>query len=83
MDVIGFLCVSIGSSTVQVAGAHVLVQRLVSIVKMVTVLEECSTEEQHSVIRFLWAKGLNAEDIHKEMFPVYIGKCLSSEAVHN
>jgi hypothetical protein len=32
---------------------------------------------------FLWAKGLNAKDIHKEMFPVYCGKCLSRKAVNN
>jgi hypothetical protein len=50
---------------------------LVSVVKMVTVLEECPTEEQRSVVRFLWAKGLNSKDIHKEMFPAYGGKCLS------
>jgi hypothetical protein len=31
----------------------------------------------------LWAKGLNAKDIHKEMFPVYGEKCLSCKAVHN
>jgi hypothetical protein len=31
----------------------------------------------------LWAKGLNAKDIHKEMFPVYGGKCLSRKADHN
>jgi hypothetical protein len=30
----------------------------------------------------LWAKGLNAKDIDKEMFPVYGGKCLSRKAVH-
>jgi hypothetical protein len=49
-----------------------------------TVLEECNTEEQCSFMRFfLWAKGLNAKDIHKEMFPVYGGKCLSCKAVHN
>jgi hypothetical protein len=37
-----------------------------------TVLEECSTGELLSVMRFLlWAKGLNKKDIHKEMFPVY------------
>jgi hypothetical protein len=29
----------------------------------------------------LWAKGLNAKDIHEEMFPVY-GKCLSRKVVH-
>jgi hypothetical protein len=30
----------------------------------------------------LWAKGLNVKDIHKEMYPVYGGKCLSGKAVH-
>jgi hypothetical protein len=50
---------------------------------MTTVLEEYSTEEQRSVMRFLWAKGLNENDIHKEMFPVYDGKCLSRKAFHN
>jgi hypothetical protein len=43
---------------------------------MATVLEECTTQEQHSVVRFLWTKGLNAKDINKKMFPVYGGKCL-------
>jgi hypothetical protein len=42
---------------------------------MVTVLEEYATEEQHSVMRFFFwgggAKGLNAKDIHKEMFAVH------------
>jgi hypothetical protein len=69
--------------TVQVADAHAPVQRLVSVVKMETVLEECATDEQRSVVRFLWAKELNAKDIHKEMFPVYDGKCLSCKAIHN
>jgi hypothetical protein len=46
--------------TVQVADAHAHVQRIVSVVKMATVLEECTTEEPCSVVRFLWAKGLNA-----------------------
>jgi hypothetical protein len=31
---------------------------------MVTAFEEYSTEEQLSAVRFLWAKGLNAKDIH-------------------
>jgi hypothetical protein len=52
---------------------HAHVQGLVSIVKMATVLEECTIEEHYSVVHFLWAKGLNAKDIHKEMFPVYVG----------
>jgi hypothetical protein len=41
---------------------------------MATVLDECTTEERRSVVRFLWAKGLNAEDIHKEMSPVHGGE---------
>jgi hypothetical protein len=56
---------------------------LVSVVKMMTVLEEYTTKEQSSVVRLLSAKGLNAKDIHKDMFPVYGGKCLSPKAVHN
>jgi hypothetical protein len=50
---------------------------------MATMLEEYITEEQRSVLRFLWAKGLNAKDIHKEMFLVFGGKCLSRKAVQN
>jgi hypothetical protein len=39
MDVIGCICVSLGSSTVQVADIHAHVHRLVSVFKMATVLE--------------------------------------------
>jgi hypothetical protein len=46
-------------------------------------LEGYTTEEQRSVMRFLWAKGSNEKDIHEEIFPVYGGKCLSRKAVHN
>jgi hypothetical protein len=45
-------------------------------------LEAYTTEEQRSIVRFLWAKGLNAKDIHKEMFPVYGGKCLSRKVAN-
>jgi hypothetical protein len=40
---------------------------------MATMLEELNIKEQRFVVRFffLWAKGLNAKDIYKEMFPVY------------
>jgi hypothetical protein len=50
---------------------------------MATVLEECITEEQSSVVRFLWARRQNAKGIHKEMFTVYGGNCLSCIVVHN
>jgi hypothetical protein len=49
------------------------IQRLVSVVKLSTVLEKCTTEKQRSVVRLLWGKGLVAKDIHKEMFPVTVG----------
>jgi hypothetical protein len=32
---------------------------------------------------FFRAKGLNAKDIHEEMFPVYGRKCLLRKAFHN
>jgi hypothetical protein len=70
--------------TVYVADAHAHIQWLVSVVKMATVLEGCTTEEQNSVVRsFLCAKGLNENHIHKEILPVYSGRCLSRRAVHN
>jgi hypothetical protein len=50
---------------------------------MATVFEECITEEQRSDVPFLWTKGITAKDIHKEIFSVYGGKCLSPKAVHN
>jgi hypothetical protein len=50
---------------------------------MATVPEEYSTDEQRSVVHFLWAKWLNTMDIHKQMLPVYGGNCLSRKAVHN
>jgi hypothetical protein len=43
-----------------------------------------TTKEQPSVVRFLlWTEGLDAKDIHKEIFHVYGGKSLSRKAVHN
>jgi hypothetical protein len=34
---------------------------------MATVLEGCTTEVQHSDVRFLWGKGLNAKVIYKQI----------------
>jgi hypothetical protein len=49
---------------------------------MPTVPEEYTTEEHRSLVLFLWAKGLNAQDIHKEMFLVYGGKRLLLKVVY-
>jgi hypothetical protein len=48
---------------------------------MATVLEDCATERQRSVVRFLWTERLNAKNIFKEIFSVYVRKCLSPKGV--
>jgi hypothetical protein len=50
---------------------------------MATVFEDCTAQELCFAVRFLLAMGLNAEDVYKEMFPVYGEKCLSLKAIHN
>jgi hypothetical protein len=52
------LCVVLGSSTVffhdnLLADVQPLVHRLVSVVKMATMLQECTTIEQSSIVHFL------------------------------
>jgi len=51
--------------------------------KMAAPLSTCTTIEQRGVVRFLWAKKMEAKDIHKEMVPMYGEHCLSRHAVHN
>jgi hypothetical protein len=62
---------------------HSHVQRLVSLVKMVAVLEECTTKEQCSVVRFFGQKDSMQRIFIKKCFPVYGGNCLSCKVVHN
>jgi hypothetical protein len=79
MNVIGFLCVSLGSSTVHL---HDSIGS-----RRACTCSEAGISSQNGdrawgvyyrcVVRFLWAKGLKSKDIHKEMFTVYGGKCLS------
>jgi hypothetical protein len=52
---------------------HEHVQRLVSVVEMATVLEECSTEEQRYLVCFLWVKG--------SMQSIFIKKCFLFTAI--
>jgi hypothetical protein len=49
---------------------------------MATVFEGVLPKIRILLCVFLWAKGLNAKDIHKEMFPIYRRKCLSLKAFH-
>jgi hypothetical protein len=48
---------------------------------MAAPLNTCTAIEQRGVVRFFWAKGMAAEDIHKEMLPMYGEHCLSRQAV--
>jgi hypothetical protein len=48
---------------------------------MATEVEDCTSEEQGSLLRFLCTKGLMVKDIHKEMIPIYDGKRLSRNVV--
>jgi hypothetical protein len=52
---------------------HAHVQKMVSVAKMVTVLEEFITEGQRSVVRFLWAKGFNERILIKKSFMCMVG----------
>jgi hypothetical protein len=91
MDVVSPLRVSLDSSTAQLhdslgsrnACTIFRIQRLISVVKIATVLEICTAEEQRYVVLFFWAKGLNAKNIHKECFSIYGGKCLSRKSAHS
>jgi hypothetical protein len=38
---------------------------------MAAPLNTCTTIEQRGVVRFLWAKNMEAKDIHKEMLPIW------------
>jgi hypothetical protein len=78
MDVIGFPCVSLGSSKVQLhdsIGSRCIYafQRLVSVVKMATVLEEYITEEQHSVVRFCGQKFSMQRTVINKCFRFMVG----------
>jgi hypothetical protein len=39
---------------------------------MAAPLNTCTTiEEQRGIVHFLWAKNMDAKDIHKEMLPLW------------
>jgi hypothetical protein len=79
MAVIGFICVSLGSSTVQLHDS--LGSRCTYAPSEAGFSSQnggrasCVLLKISILLCLLWAKGPNAKDIHKEMFPVYGGKC--------
>jgi hypothetical protein len=78
MDVMCFVCVSLGSSTVQVHDSlgsrrACACSEASFCSQMATVLEQCTTEERSSVVRFLLAEGLNARIFIKKCFLFTVG----------
>jgi hypothetical protein len=60
--------------TVRVADAHAHVQRLVSAVKIAILLEEYSTDEQRSVVRFYGQKDSMQRIVTKKCFLFTVGR---------
>jgi hypothetical protein len=58
------------------------VQRLVSVVKMAIVIQEYHTEEQRSVGRPLWEKGLNTNIFIKKCFLFTVGSVCGVKRFH-
>jgi hypothetical protein len=81
MDVVGFACVSLGSSTVQLHDslgrrrAYACSDAGFSSRNGGLVLRNILLKNSVLLRVFLSAKGLNAKDIHKEVFPVHGGNC--------
>jgi hypothetical protein len=51
---------------------------------MATVLEEYTTEDQCSLVRFIFVgKSIRCKGYSKRIFSVYGGKCFSRKAVYN
>jgi hypothetical protein len=75
MDIKGFLCVSLGSSTGN--------RRACACSEAGFSSQRDDYKTHSSAVRFLWANGLSAKDIHTEIFTVYGRKCLSRKAVHS
>jgi hypothetical protein len=79
MDIIGFLYASLSSSTVQLHGS------LGSRCSCACAEAGFSSQNGDRAwgVYYQRAAFFNVKDSHKEMFPVYGGKCLSCKMVHN
>src|SRR5215475_6024049 len=49
---------------------------------MAAPLNKCTTIEQRGVVRFLWAKDMEAKDIHKEMLPIWAKNMDAPKDIH-
>jgi hypothetical protein len=79
MDVIGFVCVSLDSSTVPI---HYILGRRHACACLEAGFSSKNGDRAWGVY-YRRAAFCCAKDVHKENFHVYDGKCLSRKAVHN
>jgi hypothetical protein len=49
---------------------------------MAAPLENCTREDQRSVIRFLWPEGVKPREIHRRMIHQYGGSCMNEKKVY-
>ena len=45
-------------------------------------LQDCTIEEQHGVVRFLWAEGVKSVEIHHQMLAQYGQNTMSQRKVY-
>jgi len=45
-------------------------------------LQDCTNEEQHGVVRFLWAEGVKPVEIHRRMLAEYGQSTMSQQKVY-
>ena len=45
-------------------------------------LQDCTIEEQHGVVRFLWAEGVKRVEIHRRMLAQYGQSTVSQQKVY-
>jgi len=45
-------------------------------------LQDCTIEEQHGVMRFLWAEGVKPVEIHRRMLGQYGQSTMSQRKVY-
>ena len=50
---------------------------------MVPPLQDCTTEEQRGVVRFLWAEGVKPVEIHRRMLAQYGQSTMSQRKVYD
>jgi hypothetical protein len=44
---------------------------------MAALPENCTREQQHFIMRFLWSEGVKLKEIHRRMIQQYDGSCMS------